>query len=264
VTLDAEVEDLLKPVVAGSRRILTIDIERRPGTAYFYDAKVDWIPARNVVEYPRTVCFAARWYGHPNPIFSAEWHKAGHDGMVHRAWELFDEADIVYTYNGKKFDEKHLRGDWAVLGLPPPRPWKSVDLLSAVRANFAWEHKSLDAVTRRLGRPGKEHPFDLQMILDASDGNRQAQSDMRIYNIGDIELTEWLADRLRPYLHNHPFPGSFGGEVRCNTCGSDKLTLQPSRYLAVVIERALYRCDDCGGNVSGGWHARAAATRGVR
>jgi DNA-directed RNA polymerase subunit RPC12/RpoP len=102
------------------------------------------------------------------------------------------------------------------------------------------------------------------MMLDACAGNRAAQAETRLYNIGDTELTEWLADRLRPYIHNHPFPGSFGDEVRCPPCGSRDLTLQPNRYTAVVIERALYRCDNCGANVSGGWHSRVAATRGVK
>ena len=249
-------------IIDRQSRILTIDIERAPGLARFYDARTDYIGARSVVEYPRTICFAARWYGQKRPIFAAEW--IDRDAMIQKAWDLYDEADIVYTYNGKRFDDKHLQGDWITSGLTPPRPWKAVDLFAVVKANFAFEHKSLDAVSRKLGRPGKIHPFDMQMAVDACNGNREAQRQMRIYNVGDIELTEWLADRLRPWMTHHPRLGAFGDEPRCNRCGSGDMKLRETRYRAVLIDFSLWTCQDCGGHSRGAWHARAASTRGVK
>src|SRR5690625_6864164 len=38
-------------------------------------------------------------------------------------------------------------------------------------------------------------------------GDREAQKNLRTYNAGDIELTEWLYDYMRPWLDNHPFVG---------------------------------------------------------
>ena len=262
MTLGESPPETGRPIVDRQARILTIDIERAPGTAHFYDARTDYIAPRSVVEYPRTICFAARWYGHKRPIFAAEW--IDRDAMIRKSWELYDQADVVYTYNGKRFDDKHLQGDWIMAGLAPPRPWKAVDLFAVVKANFAFEHKSLDAVSRRLGRPGKVHSFNMQMAIDACNGDRAAQRMMRIYNVGDIELTEWLADRLRGWITTHPHVGTFGDDVRCNQCGGDDLTLQPTRYRAVLIDYALYRCDACGANVRGAWEGRAASTRGVK
>lgn len=259
----AETVEAEKRIAANATaKVLTIDIERAPGEAYFYDARTDYIPARNVKASPRTVCFAARWYGQTRPIFKAEW--VDRDAMIAESWKLYDEADIVYTYNGRKFDDKHLQADWLLAGLPPPRPWKNVDLLAVVRARFGFEHKSLDAVTRRLGRPGKIHAFDLQMILDACAGNKEAQKSMRTYNVGDVELTEWLADRLRPWLWNHPHLGVVGAEKQCASCGSPDLKTEPTQNLAVLIYRTLYRCQNCGAPAVGAWHSRAASTKGVR
>lgn len=242
-------------------KILTIDIERLPGQARFWDLRTDYIPARNVVEWPRLLCFAARWYGQKRPIFEAEW--IDRDRMIEKSWQLYDEADIVYTFNGKRFDNKHLKSDWLVAGMPPPRPWKDVDLFQVVK-QFGFESKSLDSVTRRLGRPGKQLHYDPDLAFAAVAGNKAAQAETKTYNIGDIELTEWLADRVRPYIHNHPIMGTIGDEKVCNRCNSTDLELdQTQRYRAVVIDYALYRCRGCGGNVKGGWHARAASTRGV-
>ena len=82
--------------------------------------------------------------------------------------------------------------------------------------------------------------------------------------IGDIELTEWLYDRLRGWMPSHPHIGTSGDEKVCNQCGSSELKRQKSTYRAVVIDYTLLRCSDCGANVRGGWHSRAATTRGAR
>ncbi len=243
-------------------KVLTIDIERLAGTAYAFDPKTRYIPAGNWITRPRTVCFAARWYGQTRPIFESEWNDR--DAMIRRSWELYDQADIVYTYNGIRFDNKHLNSLWFEAGLPMPSPSKHVDLFAVIRSTFGWEFKSLDDVTRRLGRPGKVTHYDVWQTQAACDGDKAAQKALRTYNIGDIELTEWLADRLRGWMPNHAFLGVHGDEKVCPQCNSTDLTKQAKNYRAVVLDYALYRCDHCGGLVRAGWQARAASTRGVK
>ena len=247
--------------VANSAKVLTIDIERLPGTAYAFDPKTRYLPASSWITPPRTICWAARWYGQKRPIFEAEW--IDRDRMVERSWELYDSADAVITFNGRRFDNKHLKSLWFEHGLAMPSPWKDIDLFVMAKSTFGFEFKSLDYLTKRLGRPGKELHYNMWLAQAACDGDKGAQKEMRTYNVGDIELTEWLADRMRGWMPQHPFLGTFGDEKRCNQCGSDDLVLQPNRYRAVVLDYALYRCQNCGGNVKGGWVARAANTRGV-
>lgn len=245
---------------AQDARVLTIDIERLPGLARVFDQRTNFVSHRNFIQSPETICFAARWYGEKAPIFEAAW--SDRDAMVRRAWELYDEAAAVVTFNGKRFDDKHLRALWLEAGLPAPRPWKAIDLFPAVK-QFGYLSSSLDYVTKRLGRPGKVDAYDMDVAFAAMDGDERAQKRLRRYNIGDVELTEWLYDRLRGWMPNHPHLGAPTDEKVCNQCGSDRLKAQPSRYRAVVIDYALMRCERCGANVRAGWHARAATTRGV-
>ena len=253
--------DDLTAITDRQSSILILDVERLPGTAFAWGPKTKYIPASSFLTWPRLICFAARWYGHRKPIFSAEWDDR--DAMLQRAWELYDEADIVVTYYGTGADNRWLRSEWLEAGYPPPRPWRDVDLYRVVASQFGFESKSLDSVTRRLGRPGKQSHYSIDLAVSAVAGDVKAQRKLRTYNVGDVELTDWLYDRLRGWMPNHPHLGAWGDDKRCNQCGSTNLTLQPSRYRAVLIDYALYRCDDCGANVRGAWHARAASTRGV-
>lgn len=241
-------------------RILTIDIERLPGLAYVWEPRTKYIAPRNFKEWPRMICWAARWYGQSRVMFEAEWKDR--DRMIQRAWELYDEADAVVTFNGVNFDNRHLRSDWLLAGMAPPRPWKDIDLYRQAK-KFGFESKSMDSLTRRLGRPGKETFYSVEMALAAVNGNKEAQKQLRTYNVGDIELTEWLHDRLLGWLPNYPHLGS-ASEACCNQCGSTDLTEQPTKYKAVLLSYRLYRCDSCGGLVRSSWHdARLAVTRGV-
>lgn len=256
--LDSARENILRT----DTKILTIDIERLPGLARIWEPKTRFVAARNFVEWPRMLCFAARWYGDRSYVFEAEW--LDRERMVQKAWELYNEADIVVTFNGVRFDNGHLRSEWLEAEMTPPSPWRDLDLYQQVK-KFGFESKSLDSVTRRLGRPGKQLHYDMDLAYAAVEGNREAQAQIEEYNLGDIELTEWLHDRLIGWMPNAPSKGTFGEEKACNQCGGQDLKIHPDKkYRAVLLDYALYSCNDCGGWTRAGWVARAATTRGVK
>ena len=75
-------------------KTLFVDIERLPGsfTADFWDLnayKGRRIHPDSVNEWPRTICFAALWYGDKRPAFYSEWEH-GADDMHQAAWDLYD------------------------------------------------------------------------------------------------------------------------------------------------------------------------------
>lgn len=243
-------------------RILTIDIERIPGTAYAFDQRTNFISHRNFISHPRTICWAARWLGQSRVMFEAEWKDP--QRMIQRAWDLYDEADIVVTFNGISFDNKHLRGDWLRAGLKPPRPWKDVDLYRHARSQFGFLSNSLDNITKELGFTGKLDHYSIPLAMDAVNGDKAAQKRLREYNAGDIELTEWLYERLLGWLSSHPHMGSAAADT-CNQCGSEDLVELPNRYRAVVLTYRMFRCEGCGGIVRSNFNAvRVAQTTGVR
>ena len=275
----------LAPVSAQktSSRILVIDIERIPGHARtkhrgltiegdFWDLN-GWkhtigrrLHADDVPAYPRTICFGWRWYGHKRVNFEAEWLEGGHEGMLRKAWELYDEADVVVGHNVKGFDSKRLQGDWwSILGLAPPRPVKFVDTLTICRQQFGFESNTLDAVLTRIGLQGKTDRYSADMAKRAAAGDVKARRQLKRYNVGDIDASTLLYDALRGWIPGHPHLGRHGDKPSCNQCGGEDLTLYASTYTAQVLEFPLYRCDHCGGLVAGRWHSgRVASTKGVK
>jgi hypothetical protein len=253
-------DGLIKPHDA---RILVVDIERLPGLARLWEQKTRFVPIRNFTRLPSLLCFAAKWHGQRKVEFHAAWDDA--EAMVLRSWELYDQADVVIGYNSVRFDNKHLRGDWLLAGLPPPAPWKDVDLYKVNSATFNFESKSLDHLCRILGLDTKAGHYSMDMAEACMDGDARAQRTMRRYNIGDVKITEQAYDRLLAWIKTHPHLTNLGenDEPTCNRCASTDLQRLPTTYLAVQIRYVLWRCNNCHGLVRGGIHSRAAKTQGV-
>lgn len=249
--------------------ILTLDIERFKGRAEIEfwslgDFKNRRIPADLVIEWPRTICVAWRWYGLKKVEFVAEWQDGGREAMLLAAWEAFDKADIIVGHNVAAFDGKHLASEWRDLGLPPPSPWKVVDTLKEARKHFGDESKTLGAMCARLGIPTKTDKYDVEVARRALAGSVKDQRRLAAYNRGDIIASEALYDRLRGWMPNHPHvkSGNALDVPTCNQCQSRDLERNGIK-LAQQITYLLYRCQDCGANIQGTRHSRAAVTRGA-
>ena len=113
-----------------SARVVTLDIERIPGRARvkhrgltiegeFWDLS-GWkhtigrrIHADDVLEWPRTICAAWKWYDQADVEFAAEWEVGGYDGFMRAVWDVFNDADLIIGHNADRFDARHLMGGWA-------------------------------------------------------------------------------------------------------------------------------------------------------
>lgn len=246
-------------------RVLTLDIETRPHLGHVWALWDQNVGLNQLVEVGSVICFAGKWLDERKVHFHSD-HHDGHDEMLRRAWEMYDEADAVITYNGRSFDNKHLRREWLLAGLTPPSPHKDIDLLSVVRRQFKFASNKLQHVASELGIGSKvQHDgFDLWVRCMADDPT--AWNLMRRYCKGDVQLTEQLYERLLPWVQNHPHHGLYdrnvneAGQAVCQRCGSAALTKRGYAYTN-VSKFVRYRCKDCG-SYSRAKHAEA--TVGIR
>jgi hypothetical protein len=267
-------------IQAPGKTILTLDIERLPGRAKvqhrgltiegdFWDLS-GWkhvigyrISPDAVIEWPRTICVAWQFYGAKRVEFASEWDD-GREDMLRRAWEAYDQADVIYGHNVAGFDSKNLNAEWLTMGLNPPSPYKTLDTLKEARKTFGFESNTLASLTDRLGIATKTDRYNVAMARAAVAGSKADQRRIKAYNVGDIHASREFVDRLRGWIPSHPHSvtGTVNDRPTCNQCWGDNLERNGTK-LANLITYLLYRCLDCGANVQGTRHSRAAITRGA-
>lgn len=222
-------------------KLLVLDIETRPATAYVWRTFKENIGYEQVLEPGGMICFAAKWIGDPEVHFYSEWTH-GRAEMVRAAHALLSEADAVITYNGDKFDLPKLHGEFLLDGLAPPPPLTSIDVVKHIRKlGFLMNRLAFVGPLLRVGEKVKHEGFELWAKVIA--GDEKARGRMQKYNIQDVVLLEKLYQKIRPYIKNHPHLGDEKHE--CGACGSNRLQSR-GYYRTKMFRVQRLQCTKCG------------------
>ena len=225
-------------------RVLVYDIETSPNLAWtwgLYDARIS---PDMVVKPSRVMCFAAKWMDSREVMFFSE-REPGRKKMIEAAWELLDAADIVVTYNGIAFDNKHMQREFLLAGLAPPSAYTNVDLLQVVRKKFKFPSNRLGAVGETLGLGGKLETGGWALWQAVLEGDDKAWATFERYCRRDVVLSGQLLDTIAPWITGIPHRGLWSGDMGdCPACGSDDLEL-----VGVTFDKARayprVQCRDC-------------------
>ena len=231
-------------------RILILDIETAPMLSYHWGLWKQNIGKSMRIEGDRTymMCWSAKWLGEEG-VFYAETRNEDDSFITQQLLDLLDEADVVVTHNGDKFDLKKINTFAIINDLPPPSPYRSIDTLKYARKKFSFERNNLDYLADILGCSpkgdhGKFHGFDLWN--ECIKGNDEAWEEMKKYNIQDIITLEEVYLKLRSWVKGVHL--SVGKDLKCPTCSSDDIVRDGLAYTnASVFKR--YRCNRCNS-----WH----------
>ena len=234
-------------------KIAVLDIERQSGVADGIWAlrQNGWLNPGQIIEHPRTICFAWKWLGDKEVQFHAEWDK-GAKAMIKKAHAVMDEADYIVGWNSKSFDVKHLRSAMIMHELPPPSPHKDIDLMVQAKRNFSFLSNRMNEVAKNLDQKGKiaTGGGDLWRRLRTAKGEElwEARNLMAEYNKRDVELTEELYGLMLPWCSGINVPlFRDGDEVGpfCSACDSDNIQY---RGYARTTTRSYkrFQCNECG------------------
>lgn len=231
--------------VIPDQKILILDIETRPATAYVWRAYGEQnIGVEQILDGGGTICIGAKWLGEPNSatrLFS-DWEH-GHVEMLIAVHEMMSYADAVITYNGDKFDLPKLQGEFLLNGLGPTPPATSIDCVKAVRKfGFFVNRLAYIGPLLKVGEKIKHEGFELWVKV--MEGDESAQNKMAKYCKQDVNLLEKLYLKIRPFILNHPHMGKVGAH-ECGACGSTHVQSRGSRRTrAFKIQRL--QCVACG------------------
>lgn len=247
-------------------KILILDVERLPGITHQTwwdrgDLQKRYIGYDKVIREPRTTIVCAKWYWDEDVIRLAEWDKGGRKQFLRKVHRLLSQADVCVTHNGLKADLPWLLADFRFprIGckapfeaLPDLPPFKMVDTLAHFRSRYksGLPFKGLDAALQILGHPGKTDRYDPEAMERAVNGSVEDRERLIEYCAGDVLASQWLYDRERPMMKNHPAMFIDGKDklTVCNRCGHDT---EPTvkRYAASVLTYSMRKCSnvDCQG-----------------
>lgn len=213
-------------------KILHLDIETAPATAYVWKMFDENISLEQLITPGRIICWAAKWHG--GEMFAADERK-GTKPMLAKMHALMSEADAVVTFNGDKFDLPKLNGEFLAAGLPSLPPTPSIDLRRTTK-QLGYISGKLMFLSSHLGIGAKIDTGGFKLWRDVLDGDERAWAKMVRYNKHDVVLLERLYKRVMPYIKTHP--ALHRGHGTCPACGHKKLHRRGERFTkAFAIER---------------------------
>ena len=225
-------------------KILLLDIETSPNTAYVWGLYNQNIPITGIIDSSSVMCYAAKWFGEEDVYFDSIMENS-HKRMLAGIHSLLDDADVVVHYNGSRFDIPTLNKEFILYNFVPPSPYKQVDLLKVARNQFKFASNKLDYVAQELGL-GKKHETRFHLWVDCMNKDPDAWEQMKDYNINDVILLEEVYNRFLPWIKNHPSHGLYKRDAVCPKCGSSNYQARGWAYTTACKYRR-YQCKDCGG-----------------
>lgn len=228
-----------------SPKILLLDIESAPNTAYVWGLFKQNISISQIVDSSSVLCWAAKWLGSEEVMFDSV-HKSGHKRMLKKIHSLLDKADAVIHYNGTRFDIPTLNKEFIQASMSPPASYKQVDLLKTARKQFRFPSNKLDYVARALGLGKKTSHEGFELWVKCMNKDPDAWVKMEEYNKQDVLLLEKVYERFKPWITGGLNMGIYSDAPVCSKCGSHNIQKRGFTVTQVSTYQR-YQCQDCGG-----------------
>lgn len=149
-------------------------------------------------------------------------------------WRMLNEADIVITQNGTKFDAKKLNARFILNGFKPPSSFKHIDTLILAKRHFAFTSNKLEYMSDKLCvkyKKLKHHKFSgFELWRECLNDNLEAWQEMEKYNKHDVLALEELYQKLQPWDSSVNFNLYHSREDHVCQCGHPTFTRDGYAY----------------------------------
>lgn len=235
-------------------KILLFDIETSPLTTHTWSLYGEQsIGVNQIVKDWEILSWSAKWLGNNKVMYRDQRNNkniVNDYKMIKAIWELLDQADIVITQNGRKFDVRKLNAKFVENKLGPPSSFKHIDTRMLAKSKFDLPSYSLEYMTKKFCRKYKKLKsrkfIGHELWTECIAGNIVAWKEMERYNKTDVLALEELYLFFRGWddTINLNIYRNDESEV-CNSCGHHEL--QRRGYHHTLSGRfQIYRCKSCG------------------
>ncbi len=234
-------------------KVLFFDIETAPIRAFVWGLWDQNVGLNQIKTDWHILSWAAKWldsdtvmYADQRGVKNVEDDKR----LLKGIWDLLDEADIVVTQNGKKFDVKKLNARFIINGFKPPSSYQHIDTLEIAKKKFAFTSNKLEYLSNTLNAKYKKlvgnREFEgFKLWEECLNGNLKAWREMERYNKYDVLALEELYSKLIAWDSRINFSLYTEGTEHLCTCGSTRLHKRGYEYTATGKYQR-YQCQECG------------------
>lgn len=211
-------------------KVLVFDIETSPLEVYVWGTRDQNVALNQIKKDWHVMAFAAKWLGRPNSemIYRDQRNAKPLDNdkaLLQDIWKLLDEADIVVTQNGKKFDSRKLNARFILNGMRPPSRYRHLDTYQILSKVADFTSDKLEYYASKINKKykklsHKKYPGQV-LWTECLKGNPDAWKHMKTYNIHDVLSTEELYMNVRAWAPESA-PKVFNvtdAAKECGTCG---------------------------------------------
>lgn len=230
-------------------KILLLDIETAPKRAYVWGLWKQNVAPKQLISDWFMLTWSAKWYHddvvYGDRLYADEAIDENDNRILHKLYNLMDEADVVIGHNGDKFDVPSINTRFVVNGINPPSPYRTVDTLKIAKRHFKFSSNRLDYLGEVLGVGRKIDTGGFELWEKCMKGDSKALDDMLTYNKQDVILLQDVYDKLKPFCSIHPSHAATHSGLSCPKCGSH--SVQKRGYAYTNISRfQRFVCNDCG------------------
>lgn len=241
-------------------KILLFDVETSPILARVWGLFDQNIALNQIEKDWCILSWAAKWLDDPeSKVMYADQRNARNvendKAILKKIWKLLDEADIVITQNGKRFDSKKLNARFIMHGFQPPSSYKHIDTLIIAKKRFAFTSNKLEYMTDKLCTKYKKlvnrKYSGFSLWKECLIGNMDAWNEMQKYNTYDILSLEELYKKLQAWDTPVNFNLYSDDENTACNCGSTELKRNGYSYTAIGKYQR-FKCKNCGAETRSG------------
>lgn len=232
-------------------RVLIYDVETAPLQVYAWGLFDQNIGLNQIKTDRHLLAWAAKWLGDKKVIYAdqrAAKNVENDKKLVKSLADLLNEADVVVTQNGKKFDNKIVNARLAFHGLKPPGVAKQIDTCQLARKHFGFTSNKLEYLSDKLNTKYKKLSHakfsGFTLWRECLAGNLAAWREMEKYNKHDVLATEELYTKLAPWGTGVDFNLYTDKLSRVCNCGGKYKRDGHSYGSAGKFQR--YECTSCG------------------
>jgi uncharacterized protein YprB with RNaseH-like and TPR domain len=197
------------PVLTKNPKILVFDIETMAIQAEVWGLRDQNIGLNQIIEDGYVIAWAAKWLNDPaSKVMYMDQSKSkdmqNNEKLIEGISKLLDEADIVVSQNGIRFDSKWINTEIESHDLEKPSSYRHHDLYRIAKKYLNLPSYKLEYMSNKFNKKykklkHKKYPGH-DLWKECRKGNLSAWKEMKKYNIYDVLATEELYNRFKKWF----------------------------------------------------------------